>query len=107
MWTQADTEYDADASEFMLAQKRTRRKWLIGVTLGVLVWAGSGILFSVARSEREYERVRAAYLKANGCTVTSHRDSDWKYHPFGDYWEHIPGETCYSCTKVDPFCEDE
>lgn len=112
MWTKADTEYDADASEFMLAQKQARKKWLIGGGLAIvgavlLVWAGKGILYSSANSEREYDRARALYLKENGCKVTSHRDDKWEHHFLGDYWEHIPGETCYSCTKVKAFCENE
>lgn len=107
MWTQAETESDVDVSKWMLAQRRARRKKMLiwaAVIAGTLLvtWLGIQVLFSVAGVEREHDQ----WLKDNGCKVVSHREGEWKYSMVWDYWEHIPGETCYRCKKIDAFCEE-
>lgn len=77
---------------------------IFGLSLGALIltWCGSGVIDSVAAVEREHDR----WLEENGCQVTRHRDGRWTYHWFGDYYEHVPGETCYRCEKTgEQFCE--
>lgn len=99
-------EGDADVSVWMFRQKRQRRRKAflsVGLILGVLMitWIFSVVMSTAASMSREHEQ----WLKDKGCKVTSRRDGEWKYHFFGDYYEHIPSETCYRCADGKGFCE--
>jgi hypothetical protein len=105
MWTKQDVEDDAAVNEFMNSQRKaTRKKVLVFGSLVIaallVTWFASNVLFSFATIEREHEQ----WLKDNNCKVTSHREGEWNYHWIGDYYEHIPEETCYQC-KTEAFCE--
>lgn len=107
-----DTESQDDIAAFHRARRRYLRRCLL-VFVGVLVstmfltWCGRSVLFGVAKGQRAYEREREQWLEERGCVVTRHREEVWNYHFFLDYWEHIPGETCYRCAKGETFCENE
>ena len=105
-WTLKETQDDIEIGKLLSAQRRLRKKRLL-IGSGLLVaalfvtWFSSQVLFSVAADEREYDR----WLEQNGCKAVSHREGEWNHHFLGDYWEHIPGETCYECKSVKPFCD--
>ncbi len=106
-WTQEDMEGDAEVSVWMFHQKRQRKKKififaLFVVTALLATWIFTVAMSTAANMSREHDK----WLKDNGCKVVSHRDGEWKYHFFGDYYEHIPSETCYRCKKTgEEFCE--
>ena len=107
MWTQQETQDEIEIGKLLIAQKRLRRKRLL--IFGALIlcalsitWMVDRVLFSVAKDERAYDQ----WLENNGCKIVSKRKSEWEYHAWGDYWEHIPGETCYECKSVKPFCDE-
>lgn len=107
-WTPEDMEGEAEASVWFFHQRRLRRKKMaIGVGLVAAVLATTWIFASVMSVSARYEIQREQWLKDNGCLVTRRKDSELKYHFWGEYWERIPGEVCFKCSKTgESFCED-
>lgn len=104
-WTQEDMEGDTEVSVWFVTQKRARKKKMLAA-LGLIAlvlggtWIGIKVTLGVARVD-ERERIEFnAFLKGNGCKLVSHRDDKWIHHFWQDYWEHIPGEDCYECSKT-------
>lgn len=107
-WTPEEMEGDTEVSIWMMRQKRDRRR-KVGIFViclsGILLvtWIGIFALGQIAESSRRHD----SWLQANGCKVTKRRESKWTHHFWGDYWEYIPGEVCYKCSKTgESFCED-
>jgi hypothetical protein len=107
-WTPEDMAAEAEVSIWLVQQKRQRRKRMAigaGAVFAVLfvTWLFAHVMGVANKHRIQYEQ----WLENNGCHITSKKDSEWKYHLLGDYWERIPGEVCYKCSKTgESFCKD-